>query len=61
MFGATVLAAKRDVMHPEDTGYSIPGLGDPGGDLFNRLYPYQAVQLDDQRVRFPGRDCAADG
>ncbi len=42
--GGTVLAAKRDVMHPEDTGYTIPGLGDPGGDLFNRLYPYQALQ-----------------
>jgi phosphoglycerate dehydrogenase-like enzyme len=43
-FGATVLATKRDVMHPEDTGYTIPGLGDPGGDLFHRLYPYQAVR-----------------
>ncbi len=42
-FGATVLAAKRDVMHPADTGYIIPGLGDPGGDLFNRLYPFQAI------------------
>ena len=42
--GATVLAAKRDVMHPEDSGYSIPGLGDPGGDLFQRLYPYQALR-----------------
>lgn len=42
-FGATVLAAKRDVMNPEDTGYTIPGLGDPGGDLFHRLYPYQAM------------------
>lgn len=42
--GATVLAVKRDVMHPEDTGYTIPGLGDPAGDLFHRLYPYQAVR-----------------
>jgi phosphoglycerate dehydrogenase-like enzyme len=42
--GATVLAAKRDAMHPADTGYTIPGLGDPTGDLFNRLYPYQAVR-----------------
>ena len=42
--GATILAAKQDVMHPEDTGYTIPGLGDPGGDLFDRLYPYQAVK-----------------
>lgn len=44
VFGATVLAAKHDVMHPEDPGYTIPGLGDPGGDLFHRLYPYQALQ-----------------
>jgi phosphoglycerate dehydrogenase-like enzyme len=42
--GGTVLAAKRDVMHPEDTGYTIPGLGDPNGDLFNRLYPFQAIR-----------------
>lgn len=43
-FGATILATKQDVMHPEDTGYIIPGLGDPAGDLFSRLYPYQAVK-----------------
>lgn len=42
--GAQVLAVKRDVMHPEDVGYTIPGLGDPGGDLFTRLYPYQALR-----------------
>lgn len=42
--GARVLAAKRDAMVPQDTGYVIPGLGDPGGDLFHRLYPYQAVR-----------------
>ena len=44
VFGTTILASKLDVMHPEDTGYTIPGLGDPGGDLFDRLYPYQAVK-----------------
>ena len=43
VFGATVLATKRDVMHPEDTGYMVEGLGDPGGDLVNRLYPPQAI------------------
>jgi phosphoglycerate dehydrogenase-like enzyme len=43
-FGANVLAVKRDVMHPEDPGYLVPGLGDPGGDLFQRLYPYQALK-----------------
>jgi phosphoglycerate dehydrogenase-like enzyme len=43
VFGATVLASKRDVMHPEDTGYTLEGLGDPSGDLVNRLYPPQAL------------------
>ncbi len=43
-FGAKVLAVKRDVMHPEDPGYIIPGLGDPGGDAFSRLYPFQALK-----------------
>jgi phosphoglycerate dehydrogenase-like enzyme len=42
-FGATVLATKRDIMHPEDTGYTLEGLGDLGGDLVNRLYPPQAL------------------
>jgi phosphoglycerate dehydrogenase-like enzyme len=43
-FGSTVLATKRDILRPEDTGYTIEGLGDPGGDLVNRLYPPQALQ-----------------
>jgi phosphoglycerate dehydrogenase-like enzyme len=43
VFGATVLATKRDVFHPEDNGYMLEGLGDPGGDLVNRLYPPQAL------------------
>ena len=42
-FGATVLAVKRDLMHPEDHGYQPEGLGDPGGDLVDRLYPPQAA------------------
>ena len=42
-FGAKVLATKRDIRHPEDTGYTLEGLGDPGGDLVNRLYPPQAL------------------
>jgi phosphoglycerate dehydrogenase-like enzyme len=42
-FGVSILAAKRDVMHPEDTGYTQDGLGDPGGDFFQRLYPVQAI------------------
>ncbi|NPV86447.1 MAG: D-2-hydroxyacid dehydrogenase [Anaerolineae bacterium] len=42
-FGAKILAAKRDAMHPEDTGYTPEGLGDPRGDLFHRLYPIEAL------------------
>jgi len=42
-FGANVLATKRDVMHPEDNGYTPDGLGDPGGDYIHRLYPPQAM------------------
>ena len=38
----TILAAKRDAMQPKDTGYTIDGMGDPNGDLFNRLYPIEA-------------------
>jgi phosphoglycerate dehydrogenase-like enzyme len=40
----TVFAAKRDAMHPKDHGYTIPGLGDPEGLCFDRLYPYQAIK-----------------
>lgn len=43
-FGTTVLAAKRDARHPQDSGYTIPGLGDPQGNYFHRLYPIQAVK-----------------
>jgi phosphoglycerate dehydrogenase-like enzyme len=42
-FGATVLATKRNVLHPEDSGFTLEGLGDPNGDLVNRLYPPQAL------------------
>jgi phosphoglycerate dehydrogenase-like enzyme len=42
-FGMNILACKRDVMHPQDTGYTRSGLGDPQGDLFQRLYPIQAL------------------
>ena len=43
-FGATILATKRDVMHPRDTGYVPEGMGDPEGDCFHRLYPIQALR-----------------
>jgi phosphoglycerate dehydrogenase-like enzyme len=42
-FGATVLATKRDVMHPEDTGYIPEGQGDSAGDMVHRIYPPQAL------------------
>lgn len=42
-FGATVLATKRDAMHPQDTGYIPEGMGDPEGDLVHRLYPPEAI------------------
>ncbi len=43
-FGARVLASKNDLMHPEDSGYTPEGMGDPQGDLFTRLYPPQAIK-----------------
>jgi len=44
-FEVKVLAAKRDVMHPEFTGYSPDkSMGDPQGELFTRLYPIEALQ-----------------
>lgn len=42
-FGATVLATKRNVRHPEDRRYTLPGTGDPEGDLADRLYPPEAT------------------
>jgi phosphoglycerate dehydrogenase-like enzyme len=44
VFGATVLASKRDVMHPEDTDYTPEGTGDPRGELVHRLYPGKALK-----------------
>ncbi len=43
-FGSTVLATKRDVMHPEDAGYVPEGQGDVAGELVHRMYPPQALQ-----------------
>jgi phosphoglycerate dehydrogenase-like enzyme len=42
--GATILATKRDAMHPEDFDYIPAGLGDPGGDFVHRLYPAEALR-----------------
>lgn len=43
-FGVTILASKRDAMHPQDAGYTPDGQGDPAGDLVQRLYPAQAIR-----------------
>lgn len=43
-FDVKILACKKNVMETHDTGYLIDGLGDPNGDLFTRLYPYQAIK-----------------
>lgn len=42
-FGMDILGVKRDVMHPTDRDYTIPGHGDPDGDYFTRLYPVEAL------------------
>jgi phosphoglycerate dehydrogenase-like enzyme len=42
--GMTVLASKRDMLHPEDRdSYSEPGTGDPDGSIPARIYPSEAV------------------
>ncbi|MGD2026929.1 MAG: D-2-hydroxyacid dehydrogenase [Anaerolineales bacterium] len=43
-FGAQVLATKRDLKEPEDSGYLEEDMGDPEGLLFTRLYPPQALR-----------------
>lgn len=42
-FGMTVLAAKRDVKRTDDPDYREEGLGDPTGDIPERIYPTQAL------------------
>lgn len=43
-FRAKVLAVKRDVLHPADTGYTPDGWGDLDADLVWRLYPVEALR-----------------
>ena len=43
-FGCSILAAKKDAMHPEDSGYALEGHGDPEGIYFDRLYPMEALR-----------------
>jgi phosphoglycerate dehydrogenase-like enzyme len=43
--GMTVLAMKRDVMHPaDDDSWREPNTGDPEGEIPRRLYPPEAIQ-----------------
>lgn len=43
-FGMQVLALKRDVRHPaKEYAYTIPGVGDPEGDIPDRIYPPEAL------------------
>ena len=41
-YDVNILAAKRNVMQPEDKSFRLEGMGDPGGHLFDRLYPIAA-------------------
>ena len=42
-FGMEVLAIKRNAMDPVDHGYTAPDMGDPEGDIADRIYPPQAL------------------
>lgn len=42
-YGAHILAAKRELRDLEDKGFTIEGLGDPTGELPDRIYPPQAI------------------
>lgn len=42
--GMTVLVTKRDGRHTKDTGYILPGTGDPEGILPDRIYPAEATR-----------------
>lgn len=42
--GMTVLATKRNAMDLTDSGYTLPGTGDPDGSMLRRLYPPQALK-----------------
>lgn len=43
-FKPTVLATKRDLMHPQDHDYTPAEQGDPEGEFVHRLYPIQAFR-----------------
>lgn len=43
-FGMEILVTKRDARHLEDTGYTMPGTGDPLAELPTRIYPPEATR-----------------
>jgi phosphoglycerate dehydrogenase-like enzyme len=43
-FGMSVLAIKRDAKDPADSNYVLPNVGDPEGNLPDRIYPPQAIR-----------------
>ena len=43
-FGMKILVTKRDARRTEDSGYVIPGTGDPQGSLPDRIYPTEATR-----------------
>lgn len=43
-FGMRVLAVKRDVRNLASDDYTLPGTGDPEGDIPDRIYPPQALR-----------------
>lgn len=42
--GMRLLVTKQDGRHTEDTGYILPGTGDPDGRLPDRIYPSEATR-----------------
>lgn len=42
--GMRVLVTKRDARRTEDIGFTLPGIGDPTGDLPDRIYPTEATR-----------------
>ncbi len=43
-FGMRVLAIKRDVRRLASQGFALPGIGDPEGDIPDRIYPPLALK-----------------
>lgn len=43
-FGMKILVTKRDARHLRDEGYTVPGTGDPEGELPDRVYPGEATR-----------------